>query len=299
MKRVLIKISILLVTLVSLFSQAAGISDAPEVKIKWLGGPAMVISFNGFNILTDPTFGEGNEAFLMADPNEAFDLAKGPNVKSHQRLTPFLGIDAQVINLVILSHAHEDHFDQVAQQQLDISVPILAPTEDFEKVSQMGFSDIQGMAWGEQVEFIAGAGEITVTAINAYHANNPKMTPLLGVGNGYWIEFKQGSWKKSIYWTGDTLPTNHVIQAVKILGNPDILIPHMGRVGTTGPLGQISMGADDVIKLAAQLSPKKVLPIHHSTYSLYLEPIDKLVNQSKGETFELDVISEGSSLIYK
>ena len=89
-----------------------------------------------------------------------------------------------------------------------------------------------------------------------------------------------------------------MIQQVIKLGQPDVLIPHLGRVGTTGPLGKISMGASDVIDMSSILLPKKVLPIHHSTYSLYLEPISQLVIDSQGKSYGLDLISEGSTVVY-
>jgi len=271
----------------------------PQLEITWLGGPAMVINFNGLNILTDPTFGDGQQAFIMADPNEAFDLAKGPNTRTFSRVSPFPGLGNNQIDLVLLSHAHEDHFDQVAQKQLPKATPFITPTADVEKVTKMGFTSIHAMAWGDSKTIDLGAGKVTITSINAHHTTNPELEPLLGLGNGYWMEFQQGDWQKTIYWTGDSLPTQDVIEQVTNMGALDILIPHMGRVGTTGPLGQISMGASDVMALSSALSPQKVLPIHHSTYPLYLEPIDKLVSQSQGAKFGLDLISEGSSVIYR
>ena len=92
------------------------------------------------------------------------------------------------------------------------------------------------------------------------------------------------------------MPTQKVLSAVKKLGVIDILIPNMGRVGTTGPLGQISMGAKDVVHMANYLKVKSVMPIHHSTYSLYLEPIDQLVKLAKDQKWTLNAITVGSVL---
>lgn len=271
----------------------------PHFEVTWLGGPTVTFEFNGLSIVTDPTFGGGAEAFSMGDPNEMFDLRAGPNIKFHKRLTAPPAIDPGSIDLVMLSHAHEDHFDQKAQAALNPAVSMILPSADAGKVKAMGFKNVDSLSWGDRRVFKAGPGQVTIVAVNAHHSENPDMEKFLGVGNGYWIEFSQGDWKRTVYWTGDSFPTSDVIDAVKKLGRVDILMPHLGGVGTSGPLGLISMRADDVVRLADSLSPRKVLPIHHSTYELYLEPISALVVKSERQAYGLDLISEGATIAYR
>ncbi|MBI3524895.1 MAG: MBL fold metallo-hydrolase [Betaproteobacteria bacterium] len=271
----------------------------PHIDVTWLGGPTLVMAFNGLKILTDPMLGEGAAAFTMGNPNEMFDLSKGPTVFAYPRLTPFPGAALEGINLVVLSHTHEDHFDQAAQAKLDRSMPIIVPAVDSDKLKVMGFKKVDGVQWETTRTFKAGAGQVAITAVPARHTENPSMEKFLGVGNGYWIKFSQGDWQKTFYWTGDSFPTADVIESVKRLGKPDVMIPHVGGVGTTGPLGLVSMGADQVLIFAAALSPGKVLPIHHSTYPLYLEPISRLAEKSLGKPYGLDLISVGTTVRYR
>lgn len=304
MKKTLLRMTLFVVACLSYQVHATDTGNtkkaaSPMISITWLGGPTMLINFNDLQVLTDPMFGNGEEAFLMGDPNEMFDLAKGPNIKHYQRLSHFSGVALEEIDLVVLSHAHEDHFDQAAEQQLNKTIPMLIPTANLQQLKQKGFNSLTDLKWGESVTYNAGEGEVIFTAVNAHHSADTEIDTILGTGNGYWIEFKQGDWRRTVYWTGDTLPTDDVIKQIKKLGRPDILIPHMGRVGTTGPLGKISMGADDVLKMSDELFPKKLLPIHHSTYSLYLEPISHLVVKSQGKSYDLDLISEGSTVVYE
>ncbi|GHF94789.1 MBL fold metallo-hydrolase [Thalassotalea marina] len=289
------KLLILIVT----FSLTKIAAAAPAVHIKWLGGPTMQITFNGTTLITDPMFGEGEQAFIMGDPNEVFDLNKGPNIKHHARITPLPKYDLNHTHYVLLSHAHEDHFDQKAQQILDKNLKTILPIADKEKVSQLGFQQLTPLQAGQSLELKAGKGKILITAIPADHSTNMSLTPLLGEGLGYVLTFTLGNWQQSMYWTGDSMPTDRVINAVKQLGQMDVLIPNMGAVGTTGPLGQISMGADDVIKLAKTLKIEKVLPIHHSTFKLYLEPITKLQQASKAQPIQLLLLNEGETLSFK
>lgn len=282
-----------------IFQLSQAVFATPSVNIRWIGGPTMEIKFNGMTILTDPMLGEGKQAFLMGDPNEQFDLTKGPNVKHHARVNSLPHLDLREVDLVLLSHAHEDHFDQTAQNKLDKSLLITLPKEDEAKVKAHGFNNLKPMDYGNSMSFNAGKGKITITAIPADHSTNSALSPLLGNGLGYLIRFSLADWHKSIYWTGDSMPTTRVIEAVNSHGLVDLLVPNMGAVGTTGPLGQISMGADDVLLLAERLSIKNILPIHHSTYELYLEPIDMLIKSSITKDTSLHVIDEGNSITLK
>jgi L-ascorbate metabolism protein UlaG (beta-lactamase superfamily) len=280
------------------FSQAL-LANAADINIQWLGGPSMLIEFNGMQIITDPMLGEGDHAFEMADPNEMFDLKKGPAIRFHRRLTALPEIDLASLDLVLLSHAHEDHFDQKAQATLAKSLPFILPIEDVNKVQKAGFTQLNALQEGQTKMYSVGQGQIHITAIPADHTDNKKLEPLLGHGLGYLIKFIEGKQEFTLYWTGDTLATPSVINAVQALGEIDLLIPNMGRVGTTGPLGKISMGASDVVMLANTLNVKKVFPIHHTSYELYLEPISELSRLANNQTWGLDILPEGSRLSFK
>ena len=240
-----------------------------DIKIQWIGGPTMLIDFNGMKIITDPMLGEGDHAFEMADPNEMFDMNQGPRVKYHKRVTDLPKLDLTQLDLILLSHAHEDHFDQKAQAELKKQLPIILPVSDSKKIKEKGFTNLKPAKSGEMFSYRVGKGVIEIIAIPADHTENKSLEHILGEGLGYVIRFKQDDKQTAMYWTGDSMPTNRVVDFVKEQGPINILVPNMGRVGTTGPLGQISMGASDVVKLAAKLSVDKVFPIHHTSYELY------------------------------
>ncbi len=268
------------------------------MQLTWLGGPTLAIEFNGLRILTDPMFGDGDEAFSMADPNESFDLAQGPRVHTWARSTPFPGIDETAVDLVVLSHAHEDHFDQVARAQLPAPTPMLVPVADREQVVGLGFERVRALGWGETHRVPAGTGHVEVTALPAHHTENPDVEELLGIGNGYWLEFEDGDWRATMYWTGDTLMTPDVVAAAGERGSPNVMVAHLGNVGVTGPLGQISMAVADALEFADRLKPGVLFPIHHSTYPLYLEPVDGIVEAASGRGYRVELVDVGESVGY-
>ncbi|GAB2203440.1 MBL fold metallo-hydrolase [Roseibium sp. ROS1] len=273
-------------------------TGSPRLDITWLGGATMLIECGDLILLTDPAFGEGEEAFRMGDPNQMFDLATGPDVVTHKRLTPFRGVDLSRVDQVLLSHLHEDHFDQTAESAIAPDMPFLVPSHDRERLTAKGFTQVQVADWMEPHVITKGDVTLSLTALPAEHSENPEIASLLGPGNGYWLEIRQGDWAKSIYWTGDTFPTPNVLDALKGFGSPDVFIPHLGGVGTSGPLGQISMGANHAADFVDRLRPGKVLPIHHSTYALYLEPVTSLPTALAGKTQGLDLVSEGTCVSY-
>jgi N-acyl-phosphatidylethanolamine-hydrolysing phospholipase D len=266
---------------------------APHFSVTWLGGPTLLIAFRDVTILTDPTLGD---AFTMGDPNDPVDPQK---LRAHPRLTPLARIDPKAVDLLLLSHVHPDHFDQQAAAWLDRALPVILPVADTDALEAQGFTHLDGFQWGETRELRAGAGLVRITAVLARHSRNPEVARAMGAGNGYWIELREGTWKRTIYWTGDSMPTEDVLNAVEPFGNPDLLVPHVGGVGGSGPFGQISMRAADVLALAAAVRPKYVLPIHHSTYAFYREPISELARDGVKKPFRLDLVAAGSTVVYR
>ncbi len=273
-------------------------SYASAVNIQWLGGPTMLIKFGSISLLTDPMLGEGEAAYRMGDPNEAFDLAKGPRVKDHKRLTALPALKLAQLDAVVISHSHEDHFDQAARTLLSGKRPVIVPPADNSLVKGLGFTAPQPLAWGQQWRYQEGEYQVVITALPAYHSASAQVAPLLGEGNGYWFEFIQGDARTSLYWMGDTFLTEPLKEWLAARPAPDILVPHVGRVGTTGPLGQISMGAAEVIEAIQFVQPAYTLPIHHSTYELYLEPISTLLTSAEVSGVSVDLPAVGSWMHY-
>ncbi|SFL05613.1 L-ascorbate metabolism protein UlaG, beta-lactamase superfamily [Pseudovibrio ascidiaceicola] len=275
-------------------------SSMPEeaLQIQWLGGATMLISFDGVTFLTDPAFGIGEQAIVMPNPNEMFDLAKGPNIKPQPRFGTLPAFDLGAVTATLISHSHPDHFDAAAQAKIASDMPMIATEHDKQVLAKKGFSNISTLPWGKQVVFPTKSGQITITAVPAEHSENAEILKVLGPGNGYFFEFVAGEYRRTMYWTGDTFPVDGVVDEVQALGSIDVLVPHVGGVGATGALGKISMDAADVVKMVDRLRPKRILPIHHSTFGLFLEPIWKLVQAMERHEVDLDVISEGGIVQY-
>lgn len=270
---------------------------APRLEIEWLGAATMRLTFDGHQLLTDPALGEGAQAFEMLDPNAPAGDAP-PVPVMHRRLTPLPAVPLDGVGHVLVSHLHEDHFDQKAAATLRRNVPVVLPEIDAPRLRELGFVAGRPTDWNQTLRIETAHGSIEITAVPAEHSTNPDVAAKLGRGNGYWMTFRQGDWRRSVYWTGDTFPTAQVIARIQPLGAPDLLIGHVGGVGGNGGMfGQLSMRGSDLRTLADAIHPRAVLPIHHSTHALYLEPVWKVAEQFSDGAYRYDQISAGSTLI--
>ncbi|MDD0851622.1 MBL fold metallo-hydrolase [Halobacteriovorax sp. GB3] len=262
-----------------------------DVQVKWLGGPTLLIKFDDVTIITDPILGEGDKAYFMGDPNEPFDLNKGPNMKFHKRHTSVPKFDKSDVDYVLLSHGHEDHLDQKALKTFNKTKFIGAPNDSSKKLELFSILD-----WGQSLKLhTKNNGRIEIKAVPAYHSLNPSINKILGKGNSYFIKFIKEDKSYGVYWSGDSFYRDEIKMALK-KDKIDLFIPHLGKVGMKGPLGQISMSNKDAIAMAKSLKIKRVLPIHHSTLELYQEKIDSIVEHARNTNLLLDLIAEGSTL---
>jgi L-ascorbate metabolism protein UlaG (beta-lactamase superfamily) len=273
-----------------LLSSAAAAAPKPEpVRAVWVGGPTLLFRFGPISILTDPVLGEGPAAFRMFDPNSGMEDAL------HARLAPLPRLEVETADLVLLSHDHADHLDDAALGRLKSRVSFVVPLAQEAVLRKRGVEAVLGLPWRASHTIRKQGYSVTITAIPAQHSERPDLLPALGQVNGYWIEFRHRGYRKTVYWTGDSFPVP--AEVTREFRAPDLLVPHLGGVGEGGPLGQVSMGAREAISFARAVQPKAVLPIHHSTFSLYREPVDRFAKAAAGQKWSLKLIDEGEELV--
>jgi L-ascorbate metabolism protein UlaG (beta-lactamase superfamily) len=84
-------------------------------SIFFVGNATVLIRYAGFTILTDPTFIHMHDKVHL-----------GYGLHSTRLTNPAMDIkELPTLDLIVLSHFHGDHFDQVAVHELDKSVPIV------------------------------------------------------------------------------------------------------------------------------------------------------------------------------
>jgi N-acyl-phosphatidylethanolamine-hydrolysing phospholipase D len=148
---------------------------------------------------------------------------------------------------------------------------------------EAGFADVRAVDWNESVTLERGATKLVVHAVPAHHAHDAKLDQASGKGNGYVLEFQGPEGAFVIYWTGDAVLSDEMREVPQRFGRIDILMPHMGAVGSDGPFGLKTLDAEETLSLDRIVSPRVLLPIHHTTFGHYREPIATL-EQRMAET---------------
>jgi L-ascorbate metabolism protein UlaG (beta-lactamase superfamily) len=96
------------------------LADPDAGSIFFAGTATTVIRFGGFTVLTDPNFLHRGEVVRL-----------GYGLRSRRRTEPALQPEGlPPLDVLVLSHLHEDHFDRVAEARLPRSVPIVTTPSD-------------------------------------------------------------------------------------------------------------------------------------------------------------------------
>src|SRR3982750_3970835 len=104
--------------------------DYTRGSIFFVGTATVLLRYAGFTILTDPNFlHKGDHAHL------------GYGLETPRSTEPAIGIEQlPPIDLVVLSHFHGDHFDQIVQEKLPRGTPIVTTPEAAATLKKIGFT---------------------------------------------------------------------------------------------------------------------------------------------------------------
>jgi L-ascorbate metabolism protein UlaG (beta-lactamase superfamily) len=248
-----------------------------RARLEWLGGPTVILQHGGVRILTDPMLGpRGPDAFVL--PKHPSTGAENAHIARYTA-TPhpsLAGLDA-----VIVSHPHADHVDATAKATLAKGLPVVIPPTGAEGMRAAGFTDVRPLDWGESTTIEANGTALRITAVAAHHAHDPTLDRTLGKGNGYVLSFEGLGGAYRVYWTGDAVLSDELKLVAPAHGPIDLMLADLGGVGGDGTIGLRSMTAEEAVALTRLVNPRLVVPVHHTSFSHYREPIEALVQRAE------------------
>ena len=173
------------------------------------------------------------------------------------------------IDLILLSHAHMDHFDLPSLRALEnrgTKVVTAANTSDLLRAGRYG--SVQELRWNERTR----AGAVDLRAFEVNHWGARMRTDTYRGYNGYIIE----SGRYRILFAGDTANTT-LFRNVRGAKPFDLaLMP----VGAYNPWIHAHCTPEQAWRMANEAGAEFVLPVHHQTFQLsrepLLEPIERL-----------------------
>jgi L-ascorbate metabolism protein UlaG (beta-lactamase superfamily) len=220
----------------------------------WLGHATVLINFFGINILTDP-------ALFPRVGIRVPGFTIGP-----KRLTaPALKVrELPPIHLIVLSHAHFDHFDLRTLRHFNSSTRVVTARATADLLRGTRLRDISELSWNETRIISTDAGEIEITAVPVRHWGARIQKDDYRGYNGYVLSRNN----RHVLFGGDTAFTN-TFTALRRFHGIDVA---MMSIGCYNPWIQSHCTPEEAVQMATDADARYIIPIHHQTFRLSVEP---------------------------
>lgn len=217
----------------------------------WFGHSTVLLKVDGFTILTDPVF------------STRIGLNFGPMTVGIKRLVdvaaPFEELPP--IDLVLLSHAHMDHFDLPSLRRLENArTHVVTADRTADLLRPKRYAAVHELRWNTTVQVNAAA----VTAFEVAHWGARMRSDIYRGYNGYLLEIG----RHRIVFGGDTAYTD-TFKEVRSSKPVDLaIIP----IGAYDPWIRVHCNPEQAWTMANHAGAEYVLPVHHQTFQLSREP---------------------------
>jgi L-ascorbate metabolism protein UlaG (beta-lactamase superfamily) len=252
------------------------------VTAAWLGHSTVLINFFGLKILTDPVL------FRRVGANLRIGTV-GPK----RLVAPALSFNQLPdIDVVLLSHAHMDHFDMATLRCFRGNTQAITAASTADLLRSTRLHPATELAWGEKATIRTPSGELAITAFPVRHWGARWRRDSYRGYAGYMLA-REG---KKIIFGGDTAFCDSFAE-LRSQGKIEAAIM---PIGAYKPWIQAHCTPEQAANMANAAGARYILPIHHKTFPLGregpIEPIERMqlaVENERlgwrdvGETFEL------------
>jgi L-ascorbate metabolism protein UlaG (beta-lactamase superfamily) len=245
-------------------------ADFDHGKIYFIGNATTLITFGGFTILTDPAF---------MHKGSHVDLGHG--IWARRDVEPACqAADLPPVDLIILSHYHGDHFDDVAARDLDRELPIISTADAVGQLRHLGFRRGYPLDTWQSHLVEKGQARLTVTAMPAKHASTDAVAALLMPVNGHMLDFgRDGELLYRLYITGDTMLIDQLKEIPRLYPGIDLGLIHAG--GTTLFISVVTMTGEQAVQAAEITRPRAAIPIHYNDFSVFMSGLEDFKNAAE------------------
>lgn len=242
-----------------------------QVALTWIGHASFLVQFTDLNVLIDPNF--ANWLFLLK-------RIKRCGLRP-EHLPP--------IDLVLLTHAHFDHFHKPSLRKLPHPKIGIMPWGMADLAHDLGFGRVVELEWWESFSH----RDWTVTLTPCKHWGARVLRDHHRGYGGFLLEH-QG---RRIYHAGDSAYFDGFKEIGKALRPQIALLP----IGAYHPesFRHTHMGPDDAIRVFKDLKAQCLVPMHYGSFRLSFEDIDEPprwlleLADREGITSKVRILEEG------
>ena len=232
-----------------------------RITAAWLGHATVLINFLGIKILTDPVLFPRIGIRLPG-------LTLGPKRLTASALTIR---DLPKIDILLLSHAHFDHFDMRTLHRFDRSTTVITAQRTSDLLRWTRFRDVSELRWNEIKSVTTVAGKIDIVAFRVKHWGARTRRDTYRGYNGYVLERNN----RRIIFSGDTALSD-LFSELRASGPVDLAIM---SIGAYDPWIHSHCTPEQAVQMANEAGAHFIMPVHHQTFRLssegFREPIER------------------------
>lgn len=261
------------------FTERSGSTKVPafphlkgsETALTWIGHASFLIQFEDLNAIVDPNF--ANWLFLLK-------RLKRPGLKVS---------DLPPIDLVLLTHAHFDHFHKPSLRKLPSPKIAVLPWGCAPLAKKLGFERVVELKWWESF----GHGDWKVTLVPGKHWGARTLRDAHRGWGGFVLEHRG----RRIYHAGDSAYFDGFTEIGERM-RPEVALMPIGAYYPDS-FRHVHMGPDEALQAFRDLRADWLVPMHYGTFKLSFEEMEEperwlrqLVSEAR-LTRHLRVLEEG------
>jgi L-ascorbate metabolism protein UlaG (beta-lactamase superfamily) len=238
MKKVILAVALTLSAALS-FGQT---NSNTKPTLQLVRNATLLIEYGGKKILVDP----------MLSPKGAIDswagIQKNPTVDLKMTVNEIV----KDVDLVLVTHTHDDHFDKAASKILDKSIELMHQPADKEFFQKEGFRNaavLEGnMLWNG----------INIHRVDGQHGSG-EILKMMGKTSGFVLKAKN---QPTVYIVGDAIWTDDIKKNIKKF-DPDYIIVNSGGARIQGYENTpIIMDEAQTMALIGESGKAKIIAVH-------------------------------------
>ena len=237
------------------------------MEIHLIRHATFVLDLDGIQILVDPMLNPAGAADPVPDtPNQRRNPLVGLPFEEDELARVIGEIDA-----VLVTHTHQDHWDERATEMLPKDLQILCQPEDEDLIKFSNFSEVT------PVDSEMELGGIHFARTGGRHGMG-EIGEKMGPVSGFVLRSAEAP---SLYIAGDTVWCPEVEQALHSY-EPDVVVLNAG--GARFLHGEpITMTAEDVIRVSRAAPEAQVIAVHMESINHCLLTRDELIEKLEDE----------------
>jgi L-ascorbate metabolism protein UlaG (beta-lactamase superfamily) len=238
MRKILLAVVLTLSSTLSFAQKKSG--SAPTVQL--VRNATLIIEYNGKKILVDP----------MLSPKGAIESWAGIQTNPTVELKMPVNDIIKGVELVMVSHTHDDHFDKAASKILDKSIELINQPAD------KGFFEKEGFINASVLQDHKVWNGINIHRIEAEHGSG-EVLKLMGKTSGFVLKAEN---QPTLYIVGDAIWTDAIKQTIDKF-KPDYIVVNSGGALIKGYENTpIIMNEEQTMALIGASGKAKVIAVH-------------------------------------